>query len=305
MRPNQSASKPLSISVVVLTADRPELLNRCLATIAAQTVKPKDVMIIDGSTKPHATRVITKRWLGKLPLAYRKDARHSIAAARNLGAAMSHGDLVIYLDDDLAADRNYLLRMRKHFVRDTHLAAVMGRITNALPENVCASTQYAYYERGLRQHFPSFKKKQKITSGRILDCEVMGIRRSIVTRIGFLGGRPFHFRHDDVELGLRLMATKASVTYDPAIVASAYPRSTLWSLWTAAFWNGYSDAYIEKLYVIDLRASPHPSKFLPWFWRQILSKSHFRVWEKIFYGLLLLSFPAVSRIGKLWCRLHI
>lgn len=289
----------MSTSVVVVTADRPNLLGRCLASLYQQTTKPIEVIVVDGSKNPQQTKQVVKRWTGRLLLAWIRDTKRSIPYARDLGAKYSHGDLVVYLDDDLAAEKTYLARMQQNFSRDTHLTAVIGRIKNAYQDNPYARTHFAYYNRGLRHFFSTLNRPAPLTSGRIVDCEVMGIRRSVIRTVGF-PRHPSGFRHDDVELGLRLIQSGKKILFDPAIIAWTAPRTALLPLWDMAFREGYWDKYIETLYRVDLRAAPHRSLFLPWFWKEVQSQKTFPLLKKIWCALLLLSFPTVSRMGKAW-----
>lgn len=299
MRPKHHTPKPLTISVVVITANRPNLLGRCLASLSTQTVKPIEVIVVDGSKNPHQTTDVIKRWTDRLPLTVIRDTKRSIPHARSLGAKRSHGDLVVYLDDDLAADKTYLARMQQNISRDAHLTAVMGRIKNTYPDNPYAGTHFAYYDRGLRHFFPTLTTPSPLTSGRILDCEVMGIRTSVIRTFGF-PPHPSGFRHDDVELGLRLLQSGKKILFDPAIIAWTAPRTALLPMWNMAFREGYWDVYIENFYRTDLRAAPYRTIFFPWFWKEVRSQKTFPLLKKIWYGILLISFPTVSRMGKTW-----
>lgn len=291
-----------TISVVVLTANRSQLLRQCLASLEVQTVKPIEIIIVDGSKDPQQIPGVIQKISMRIPLRIIRDNKKSIPFARDMGARRTQGDLIAYLDDDLTADNTYLARMRGHFLKTPHLTAVMGRIKNAIPDNLYAATQYAYYNRGLRQHFRSMQVASALNAGRMLDAEVLCIRGNHLIRSPFRWPRPAHFRNDDVELGLQLMQSGASVIFDPAIIAWASPRNALLPLWITAFWNGYSDGYTENHYQVNLRASPYPSMFLPWFWKEIQSRKTFSVLKKIWYALLLISFPSISRMGKLWYR---
>lgn len=292
-----------TIGVIVLTADRAALLAHCLTSLVNQTISPDSVIIIDGSYSPNATRDVVHGFRTKLPITYIQESVHSISYGRNLGAQKNTSKLTIYLDDDLTADKNYLKRMRDHFINNPKLTAVMGHIKNSLPDNLVASTHYAYYLRGLRQHVPELSKNFYLTNGRILDCEVMGIQTTALQTMGF----PTHirqFRHDDVELGLRLLSAHKKILFDPTIIAWTSPRTNIFALWSVAFWEGYCDSAIELTYHTDLRAAPYRKPFILWLYEEVRSKNYFSPWEKIWYTFLLISFPIVVRIGRFWYRLH-
>ncbi len=291
-----------SVSIITLTKDRPALLDAALTSIEKQTVRPLEVVIVIDDTPEYHDRTLSvlKRHRRSLHI-IRRNIKHSITYGRTVGMRASHGDIIVYLDDDCEAEPGYLEKFTRHFQRNPGLAAVVGRITNAHPDNPYSATQYAYYDRGLRRFFPDLTRPAPLVWGRIVDCEVMAIRRHVIGALGFIE-RHRRYRNDDVDLGLRLMERKSAVLFDPTIIAQARPRTTLRALWSAAFWNGFSDAGTTRAYHIDLRAAPYPDSFLRWY-PQAVTGSPFRGIRRIWYALLLLSFPAVSRTGELWYRL--
>lgn len=292
-----------TISVVILTSDRPHLLEKALTSIHRQQTQPIEVVIVDGSTRFHKETVaVIKAHTNTLHI-IKRNTKHSIPYGRTLGAKTAHGDIVVYLDDDCVAHEQYLQKFQQHFKRDPDLTAVIGRIKNAHENNVYAATQFAYYHRGLNHFFPGLKQAAPLLWGRILDCEVMGIRRSTLLSFGF-PERHRRYRNDDVELGLRLIKAGKSVFFDPTIIAYATPRVALVPLWTAAFWNGYSDACTAHLYHVNLKEAPYPTFFPVWFIHELYSKTSFGITKKMWYALLLLLFPIVSRLGKAWYHLH-
>lgn len=288
-----------TISVVILTSDRPHLLEKALQSVHRQTVLPIEVVIVDGSTRLHKETIATIKAHTRTLHIIKRNTRHSIPYGRMLGAKTAHGDIVVYLDDDCVATPTYLSSFLRHFRRNPALTAVIGRIKNTHDTNVYAATQYAYYHRGLRHFFPTLRSTEPLRFGRILDCEVMGIRKDTLLAFGF-PERHRRYRNDDVELGLRLIQAGKRIIFDPNITAWATPRTALLPLVTAAFWNGLSDACTADIYHVDLRASPYPTFFPAWFIREIGSAQRFTLLQRCQYALLLILFPTVSRIGKLW-----
>lgn len=291
--------KPPTISVVILTSDRPHLLEKALASIHRQTIMPIEVVIVDGSTRLHKETIATIKAHTKTLHIIKRNTKHSIPYGRMLGAKTAHADIIVYLDDDCVADPTYLSSFRRHFIHNPGLTAVVGRIKNTHEKNAYAATQYAYYERGLRHFFPTLSGTEPLSFGRILDCEVMGIRKQTLLTFGF-PERHRRYRNDDVELGIRLVDAGKKIIFDPDITAWATPRTSLGPLMAAAFWNGLSDACTADVYHVDLRASPYPTFFPYWFFQEVTRKHVFNVWEKMHYAALLILFPTVSRVGKLW-----
>lgn len=91
------------ISVVIPTHRRADLLQRLLESIAAQTDRDFEVIVVDdASPNTDDYRALVERMRGRLPsLRYERLARNSGApVARNAGIALARGDWVALVDDD-------------------------------------------------------------------------------------------------------------------------------------------------------------------------------------------------------------
>lgn len=291
---------PPKISLVILTANRQPLLTRCLTSVARQTIQADEVIVVDGSAEPNNTKRVLEKFKHIVPVRHIRETRRSIPYARNLGVKKSHGDIIVFLDDDLAASPDYLSRMRERLMQND-AGAVMGKIENSTPKNIYAATQYAYYERGLRRAFGDITKPRPVTWGRMLDLEISGFKKTTLDTFGF-PKRPHGFRHDDVELGIRIIRKKKRILFDPAVTARSIPRTHLLPLLVMIFSDGYWNAFIEKIYRTNLRNAPHPLPFLPW-WYTTIRQSPFTFTERIGFGMLLIAYPVISRMGAGWYAL--
>ena len=86
------------------TKDRPDDLKRMLTSLAVQSVKPAQVIIVDGSEHPVVDVVAG---IEGLPLEYVRHFPPSLAAQRNAGMAALKPEIELagYLDDDLVIER--------------------------------------------------------------------------------------------------------------------------------------------------------------------------------------------------------
>ncbi len=289
------------ISVIVLTHDRPHLLRCSLKSLMTQTDKPDEIIVIDSSvTFQKETRRVIRSLTHVFPIK-RTYTRGSIAWSRWFGASIARFPIVLYLDDDCRAKKTYLAKFRTHFARNPHVSAVMGRIINHIPENPYASAQYAYYDKGLHEFFPAMKPAH-LTAGRILDCEVMGIRKILMRSLAPSKRHP-RYRNDDVEIGVRLISANKLVHFDPTIIAEATPRSSLAAFLDTAFWNGFSDAMTRHRLKISVSEVPYRQHFLPWMGTALRSSPYAQP-QKFLFAILLIAFPTVSRVGKMWYHIH-
>jgi glycosyltransferase involved in cell wall biosynthesis len=117
----------IACSVVIPTHRRPELLERCLGALAAQTMARRAYEVIVADDAPSlTTRAQVGRWTRRgLPARYvalRRAARGP-ASARNAGWRCARGWLVAFTDDDTLPGRSWLRRAHDAFAAENGKAA--------------------------------------------------------------------------------------------------------------------------------------------------------------------------------------
>jgi cellulose synthase/poly-beta-1,6-N-acetylglucosamine synthase-like glycosyltransferase len=99
-------SRP-KVSVIIPTMNRPKDLERCIRSIASQTLLPDEIVVVDdGDLEP----AVFAELLAGLPACfiYEKKDRKGAARSRNVGVRRSSGDVLIFLDDDTELDPDYV-----------------------------------------------------------------------------------------------------------------------------------------------------------------------------------------------------
>lgn len=104
------------IDVVICTKDRPDEVERCLASLARQTRAPRRVLLIDAGREAPAVDSFPGLPLERIP------APAGLPRQRNNGLARVTADLVAFLDDDVEVAPNYLAVLADWF--DSHPKAV-------------------------------------------------------------------------------------------------------------------------------------------------------------------------------------
>ena len=89
-------SSPELISVIIPTRNRPELLQRAVASVVAQDYRPIQLIVIDNASDPPV-----HVYPGDLEcVIHRNTSVLNLPTNRNLGVRLSAGSLVCFLDDD-------------------------------------------------------------------------------------------------------------------------------------------------------------------------------------------------------------
>lgn len=127
----------MKVSVVVPTYQRPDLLERCLAALARQTL-PQDayeIIVCDDGPSEAAKHVVAQAFSGRSPAPQLRylEVRNSQgpAGARNLGWQSAQAPIVAFTDDDTIPDPAWLQAGLAAMAPGVHAAT--GRIVMPLP----------------------------------------------------------------------------------------------------------------------------------------------------------------------------
>jgi succinoglycan biosynthesis protein ExoA len=110
--------QPLTLSVVICTKDRPQVLETCLQSLQRQIRRPGEIVVVDASVTPALDAV--DRLAETMPgcrIALQNSAP-GLPRQRNLGARVTTGSVVVYLDDDVVLDPGYLGAVARVYEND-------------------------------------------------------------------------------------------------------------------------------------------------------------------------------------------
>lgn len=121
------------ISVIIPTKDRTQDIVRCLESIAIQTMSPDEVIIVDSSDTDELKSALDS--FENLNIKYvhievAKKFKGSQQIAMNVGLDNSNGDILIFLDDDVILDKEYIKNIVRVFENDAEgkVGGVTGEV---------------------------------------------------------------------------------------------------------------------------------------------------------------------------------
>jgi glucosyl-dolichyl phosphate glucuronosyltransferase len=220
-------SPTVSVVICAYTEDRWLLLTKSVASVQAQTVPPVEIIIcIDHNEKlvrRAQNHFAIARSTGRIPVTVVENKYDGhLGSARNTATEFASGDIIAFLDDDAAAETDWLERIVAPY-EDDRVGAVGGA-----PQPV--------FERGRPGWFPQefdwvFGCAYRgLPASRAPLAHLIGAnmsaRRSILQEIG-----GFHSDdHDDMDMCHRIAFARYKVIYEPrAIVRHFVPATrTTW-----------------------------------------------------------------------------
>jgi len=215
---------PLRCSAVVTTWKRPVLLRDTLCSLLQQTYEDLEVLVVcDGedadvrSIAEEFEKQYSIRWIFH-------EANRGLPAARNTGAREAHGDIVLFLDDDVEADRELVAtHMRHHQTADKIRKLAVCSLTEEDRHSPLSSYVNLCLDEAWKKMLDSFAATLQATEVDSIGEEVeskmwFGLNCSIHRDL-FLshGGFNEEFRASDeeMELGLRLYLAGVEFVFEP------------------------------------------------------------------------------------------
>jgi GT2 family glycosyltransferase len=206
----------MTITVIVPAHNAAASLGRCLSALAASTRAPDEVIVVDDRSTDGTAELA--RELGacviRLP-----EALCGPAAARNHGARQARGEVLVFVDADVAVHADALERIECHLARNPDVAALFGSYDDDPPERGLASR----YKNLLHHHTHQSSRREAATFW--AGCGA--IRSSVLCAAGGFDERYRHPTIEDIELGARLRAAGWRVWSAPDVQAAHLKRWTL------------------------------------------------------------------------------
>jgi len=230
----------IAVTVVVPTRGRPQLLNRCLASLVLQRYDPTRFEIVVVDDGPSAdTEEVVSGWAahtaGQGPkISYiASPGPHGPAAARNFGWRAARGALIAFTDDDTIARTDWLRYGVAAF--EDGVDVVSGRIVMPL------SHTPTDYELDAKQ----LETAEFVTA----NCFC---RKDVLQAVGGFDER-FRFAwREDSDLQFRLIDYQANIVYEPKAVMMHPIRPAGW---------GVSLSQVKKVQFDALLYKKHPKHY--------------------------------------------
>jgi GT2 family glycosyltransferase len=225
-------ARPTSVSVVVTGSREPMLLERCLRSIFACDYPDFDVIVVEQRTASHAiARMLEERFDGERRLHLVDDGGAGVSRARNAGLAAATGDVVMFVDDDVLVDAQWISRCRAAFERDRDVACVTGLLLSPQLENdgQLRCERFASVARGFEPKVfrlpdgPTTHPFFYYTPGSMGSGANTALRADVARELGgfdpALGSGTPSLGGEDLDVYARVLQAGHTVAYEPSVIA--------------------------------------------------------------------------------------
>lgn len=206
----------MKLSVLICTRNRARSLDATLHRFFEQQFSEDydyEVIIIDNNSTDETKRVI-ERYVEKHPgiVSYHFEPQCGLTYARNTAIAAARGEIMVFTDDDILVDVNWLNEIHREFATDPGLCMLGGRVLLASEKLQTISLQTS----DVRQTFvyPD--------NGGFAMGANMAFRREVFDRVGLfdlrLGSGSFFLGADDTDMFYRALKAGYRLLYAPNVL---------------------------------------------------------------------------------------
>ncbi len=187
--------------MVIPTLGRQAKLERALEHLAALTDEGFEVIVVSDALDPDPAAT-AGRSLGVAGWRHLKAARPGASAARNAGWRASRAPVILFLDDDILADRGLVdEHLAGHAAEPDERTCVLGDVRWARGVRVTPFMRWLD-ERGLQFDYAGLSDGQDAGWGRLYTANV-SIKRSLLDRLGGFDEEAFPYLYEDLDLARR------------------------------------------------------------------------------------------------------
>jgi len=207
------------ISIIVPVYNDARNLARCLAALRAAATADSEVIVVDDASTDESAAVAQRA--GATVIRLPKNS--GPAAARNRGVSSARGEIVFFVDSDVAVVPDAVQRVRETFASRQDLSAVFGSYDRS-PNAPGVISQY----RNLLHHFIHQQGNPEAST---FWAGCGAIQRAAFVEIG--GFDEAHFRRpaiEDIELGYRLRQAGHRILLDKMLQGTHFKAWTFFSL---------------------------------------------------------------------------
>jgi glycosyltransferase involved in cell wall biosynthesis len=218
------------VSIIIPTYNGAKRIEKCLTTLSQQDYKGEfEIIVVDDGSTDDTQQTIKK--FKEVTLIQKKNA--GPATARNHGANIAKGEILLFTDDDCVPMPDWISQMVQPFLDNPELVGVKGAYRTHQPELTARFVQLEYEDK-----YDVMAKHEYID---FIDTYSAGYRRDIFLKYdGFDTSFPVACAEDQ-ELSFRIGRDGHKMKFIPqAIVYHTHPNSVLSYIkkkYKFAFWK--------------------------------------------------------------------
>jgi glycosyltransferase involved in cell wall biosynthesis len=208
----------MRLSVIIPAYNATAVLDRCLHSLGASVFRDYECIVVDDASTDDSP-AIAERYGVKV---MRLERNGGPSRARNRGAEVACGEILVFIDSDVCVHPDTLSRIDAHFREHPTTDALMGSYDDT-PAHPAFVSQY----KNLFHHYVHHRSSSEAWT---FWAGCGAVRRDVFLRFGGFDESYTRPSIEDIELGARLHAAGHRIDLNPEIQVTHLKRWTLWGL---------------------------------------------------------------------------
>ena len=218
----------MTISIVVITRNRSQILSNCIICLTNQTVKADRIIIIDSSDDQDSKNICSQ--FNSIEYYYLKSDLGDLPKMRNFALKMIETDITAFIDDDGFADQNWIKEIKKTYNTNSKIGGVGGRIIQGnkislenSKNNICGLYNFYKWSYGSFNVVSNSNLEVKHFQGTNMTFKTHLLRK--------INGFDENLCHgyasfEDTDICLSILHTNHKLVYNPNVIVThgLYPR---------------------------------------------------------------------------------
>jgi GT2 family glycosyltransferase len=207
------AKPPIRGTVIVLNWQGEAWLEECLRTLLDQTAREYRVLVVDNGSRDASAEIAATFDVDWMPLSHNR----GFSAANNAAARVATGDWLIFVNNDMRFERNFVTSVSQRLYADniTFAVDVAQRDWDGRRSHGAVKVRAGSGSFGFTESFPDVETRVPFGNGGAL-----GVRRDLFDALGGWDERMFA-GSEDVDLCWRAWLRGWSTVYLPEVLAHA------------------------------------------------------------------------------------
>ncbi len=214
----------MDVSVIIPAYNTSRELADCLTALRRSTVSPVEVIVVDDASTDDTAAVAESAGAHTIRLGVNAGP----AGARNRGAAVARGDVLMFVDADVVVAEESIARAVATLEQEPDVVAVFGSY-DTRPRAPGLVSQF----RNLLHHFVH---QQGAPEAMTFWAGCGAVRRAAFDAVGGFDERPLRHFIEDIDLGYRLRQAGFRIRLDREMLCTHLKRWTLASMTRTDLW---------------------------------------------------------------------
>jgi GT2 family glycosyltransferase len=218
---DQYQATPL-ISIILLNYNGEKMLAQCLPSVLQTDYDPFEVIVVDNGSTDRSRDIVSKfQATDKRVSLVRNSSNLGFCIANNIGASRARGDYLLFLNNDITAEPNWLRELVKVVTKDSSIGAAQPKMLMMDKPTIIQSTGAYLTPYGTLYNRGTFNSDQEtlVPQSEVLLATgaALLVKRDLFFKVGKFDPR-FFIYNEELDLCWRIWLSGSSVVFVPGAV---------------------------------------------------------------------------------------